>query len=166
MRKIAFGLAMGLVGLSTSAFAAQTTGTFQVKMQIIDQCVFTTGGLSDIDFGTQGVLTAPLTITTSITVQCTSNTAYNVGLDAGNSSGAPTVTTRKMSGAFASQTVSYSLYRNAGLTQNWGNTPGTDTNGGTGTGAAVVFPLFALVPAQTTPQAGSYVDTITATITY
>ena len=165
MRKIAFGLAMGLVGLSSTAFAATTTGSFLVKIKIIDNCVFTTGGLTDLDFGTKGVLSAPLTLSSNIKVQCTTNTPYNISLDAGQSTGA-TTTTRKMTGPSFFMLINYALTRDAAGTQNWGNVIGTDTNGGTGTGAEVIFPIFAQIPAQTTPGAGSYSDTIAVTISY
>ena len=164
MRKIAFGLAMGLLGISSTAFAATTVGSFNVKITIVDNCVFTTGGLSDLDFGTKGVLATQLTLSSSIKVQCTNNTPYTIALDAGQAPGA-TTSTRQMVGPFSAK-INYSLWRDAAFTQNWGNVAGTDTNGGRGTGSEVIFPIFATVPAQTTPAAGAYSDTIAVTITY
>jgi len=37
---------------------------------------------------------------------------------------------------------------------------------GTGTGTAQTIPVYGDVPGQTTPAAGTYRDTVTATITY
>ena len=165
MRKIAFGLAMGLLGISSSAFAATTTGSFLVKITIIDNCVFTTGGLTDLDFGTKGVLSAPLSLSSNIKVQCTTNTPYTISLDAGQGVGGTTAV-RKMTGPTFFSLISYTLTRDAAGTLTWGNTVGTDTNGGTGTGAEVIYPIYAQIPAQTTPQAGAYSDTIAVTITY
>jgi spore coat protein U-like protein len=63
-------------------------------------------------------------------------------------------------------TVSYSLYSNAARTTNWGNTVGTDTVAGTGTGSNQSYTVYGSVPAQTTPAPATYTDTITVTVTY
>jgi spore coat protein U-like protein len=108
-------------------------------------------------------LTAAINQTSTIQVQCTNTTPYNIGLDAGTATGA-TVTTRKMTNGAA--TVSYNLYSNAGMTTNWGNTVGTDTVSGTGNGASQSYTVYGSVPAQTTPAEGTHTDTITITVTY
>ena len=118
---------------------------------------------STLNFGSQGVLTANVDQTSTIAVQCTNTTPYNIGLNAGTSSGA-TVTTRKMVNGAA--TVSYSLFSDSGRTTNWGNTVGTDTVASTGTGASQNFTVFGRVPAQTTPAPNTYTDTITVTVTF
>ena len=88
---------------------------------------------------------------------------YNIGLSAGTATGA-TVTTRQMTNGAA--TVSYALYSNAGMTTNWGNTVGTDTVGGTGSGNNQSYTVYGQVPAQTTPAPATYTDTIVVTVTY
>jgi spore coat protein U-like protein len=62
--------------------------------------------------------------------------------------------------------VNYRLYRDAGRTQNWGNSIGTDTLAGTGNGAAQAITVYGRVPAQSTPAAGTYTDTVAVTVTY
>lgn len=62
--------------------------------------------------------------------------------------------------------VNYNLYREAGRLTNWGNTVGTDTVGGTGTGLVVNSTVYGRVPIQTPPAPGTYTDTITVTVTY
>ena len=109
------------------------------------------------------ILNFRMTPTSTIQVQCTNTTPYNIGLNAGTATGA-TVTTRKMTNA--GNTISYSLYGNAGMTTNWGNTVGTDTVSATGNGAAQSYTVYGQVPAQTTPAAATYTDTITVTVTY
>jgi spore coat protein U-like protein len=161
--KIALGLALSLAMVSGAAHAATVTQTFQAKIIITSQCIFSTGGIADLDFGTQGILAANVDQQTSISVQCTNTTPYNIGLNAGTAPSA-TVTTRSMQNGAA--LVNYSLYRDAGRTLNWGNTVGTDTLSGTGTGAAVAHTVYGRVPPQTTPAAGSYADTVTVTVTY
>ena len=125
-------LAAGSVALSGTAQAVTTTTTFAVQMTITASCTIVSA--STLDFGSQGVLTANVDRTSTIQVQCTNTTPYNIGLNAGTGSGA-TVTTRKMTSGGAA-TINYSLYSNSLLTTNWGNTVGTDTVSATGNGAS------------------------------
>ena len=144
-----------------TAWAATTTTTFNVSITITASCVINSA--SNLSFGSQGILTANVDVTSTVQVQCTNTTPYNIGLDAGTATGA-TVTTRKMTNGAA--TVSYSLFSNAGRTTNWGNTVGTDTVASTGTGASQSFTVYGRVPPQSTPAAQTYNDTITVTVTY
>jgi spore coat protein U-like protein len=63
-------------------------------------------------------------------------------------------------------TITYSLYTTSGRTTVWGNTVGTDTQSGTGTGSNQALTVFGRVPPQTTPAPSTYTDTIVATVTY
>jgi spore coat protein U-like protein len=121
---------------------------------------------ADLDFGAMGVIAADIPGTTTISVQCTTGTAYEVALDAGIGVGA-TVANRLMTGPGAA-TVTYSLYQDAGHTTVWGDTTGGGGNTvtGTGNGAQQDLTVYGLVPAQTTPGAGDYTDTITVEVTY
>jgi spore coat protein U-like protein len=100
-----------------------------------------------------------------ITVTCTNSTRWNVGLNPGTYPGA-TVTTRRMTGPRKNSPLAYGLYRNSARTQNWGETIGSDTESGTGTGAAQTLDVYGRVPASQSPAAGGYEDTITATLTF
>jgi len=115
-----------------------------------------------MDFAAVGVLTTNQDSTSTITVQCTNTTPYDIGLNEGTSSGA-TVTTRKMTSG--SNTINYSLYLDSARTSNWGNTAGTMQHG-TGNGAQQNYTVFGRVPVQTMPAPGAYSDTITVTVTY
>ena len=158
------GLAFATLGFATISQAATTiTSTFQVKIAITSTCIFSTGAASDLDFGTQGVLTSNVDQTSTIMVQCSNTTPYNIGLDGG--SVANSVSGRQMKSA-AGGLVNYALFRDSGRTLNWGNTLGTDTLSAVATGAAVTHTVYARVPPQSTPAAGSYADTITVSVTY
>ena len=88
---------------------------------------------------------------------------WNVGLNAGTGTGS-TVAARVLSGTGANTgTVAFNLYQTAGAT-NWGNTQGTDTLSGTGTGNSQTLTVYGVVPAQATPQPDTYKSTITATV--
>jgi spore coat protein U-like protein len=88
---------------------------------------------------------------------------YNVGLDAGTSSGA-TINARKM--ASGANSLNYQLYSDAARSTIWGNTTGTDTVTGSGTGLAVDHTVFGAVPAAQLVPAGDYADTITVRVYY
>ena len=61
--------------------------------------------------------------------------------------------------------LSYSLYQEVGHTNVWGNTVDTDV-AGTGTGAAQNNTVYGVVAQDQQSQAGSYSDTVVATVTF
>jgi spore coat protein U-like protein len=152
-------LAILAVLSSGPAFATTTTSSFTVQVTIQASCTILSA--STLNFGTQGVLAAAVNQTSTIAVQCTNTTPYNIGLNAGTATGA-TVTTRKMTNG--ATTVNYALYGDSGRTTNWGNTVGTDTVAATGNGASQSYTVYGQVPAQTTPAPNTYTDTITVTV--
>ena len=88
----------------------------------------------------------------------------NAGSTTGN-----TIAARKMSlnGAGAG-VVSYQLYRDSNTppTTLWGDGTTGAVYTGSGTGSAQTIPVYGQVPSQVTPTAGTYKDTVTATITF
>jgi spore coat protein U-like protein len=132
-----------------------------VQVTIVATC--TINSASTLNFGSQGVFTANVDQSSTIQVQCTNTTPYNIGLDAGVGSGA-TVAVRKMTSGGA--TVNYTLYSDSGHTTVWGTTIGTNTVAATGNGAAQSYTVYGRIPAQTTPAPGTYADTVTVTVTY
>jgi spore coat protein U-like protein len=138
------------------------SGTMAVRITILDECKIKTA--TDMVFGTTGVIDANVDQTSTITVQCTTGTPYNVGLGAGAGSGA-TIAVRKMTSP-AAAVINYSLYSDSGRAQLWGTTIGGDTVAGTGNGALQPLTVYGRVPPQTTPGAGVYTDTVAITVTY
>jgi spore coat protein U-like protein len=161
--KLALIASIGAVvaGFAGAAYAATTTSTFNVTMTITSTCTITSS--PTLAFGSVGLLSANTDATSTLQVQCTNTTPYNIGFDAGTGSGA-TVAARKMTNG--ANTITYSLYSDAGRTTVWGNTVGTNTVAATGNGSAQSFTVYGRVPAQTTPAAAAYSDTITVTVTY
>jgi spore coat protein U-like protein len=157
-----------VTGLSSPAIAATyTNGTasanFDVSLLLQANCAI---AASPLNFGTSGLLSSAVNQETSVDVTCTNTTPYNVGLDAGTVAGS-TVANRLMAGTAADNsatTVDFQLYQDAGRTTVWGNTQDTDTLGNVGTGIAQSIPVYGQVPAQDTPQPGSYQTTVTATV--
>ncbi len=162
---VKFALPAAFVGFlalgpaSVSAGASTATATFLVTATVASTCTISTTPLA---FGSYtGAISQ---VNTTVTVTCTNTTPYNLGLNAGVSTGA-TVTNRSMTGP-ASALLSYGLFRDAGHTLNWGMTIGTDTLSVTANGSAQVATVYGQIPAGQFVAPGSYTDTITATVTY
>lgn len=146
----------------SAAPAATSTGQMQVTLTLQAECRLTSA--STLAFGTSGVIQSAISATGTIGVQCTNTTPYNVGLGAGAGAGA-TVTVRKMT-AGSGATVNYELFRDSGHTLVWGETVSSNTASGTGNGNVQNLAVYGVVPAQTTPAAGAYTDTVQVTVTY
>lgn len=150
-------LALGLI--STSAFASTTTTTFNVTAGIGNAC---TVSATNMNFYTV-VTTVANTATSTITVNCTNNDVYQVGLGAGDSG---VETARYMKGINTpANHLTYGLYNNAGMTVNWGQTTGGQV-AGVGNGANQVLTVYGNIPIQGSPGTDNYSDTITVTLTY
>jgi spore coat protein U-like protein len=150
---------MPWVGLNAQSQTVSTT--FRVSARVEAVCEVTA---TDLAFGTytaQGG--TPLQGTTLLRATCTPGSTYNVGLNEGTSPGA-TVNQRKM--VSGSNNLNYQLYSDSARSTIWGNTTGTDTVTGLGTGLAVDHTVFGAVPAAQVVPAGEYQDTITVRIYY
>jgi spore coat protein U-like protein len=158
-------LALTLAGSMHGAVAATATSTFQVTANVATQC---TVSAADLNFGTVDPLGGNFDQTTTVTVRCTKNTAYTVGLNAGTTAGA-TLAQRLM--ANGGNTMNYNLYTDAGRTTVWGNSAAAPTwvsGSGTGMGSPQVLTVYGRVPSgQTNLAVGSFAETaITVTVTY
>jgi spore coat protein U-like protein len=137
---------------------AYATNTIHVSATVGNGCALSAGALN---FGNySGSLVSGQS---TITATCTKSTTYNVGLNAGTATGA-TVTTRKMQNGKA--LLQYALSHYTSMSPNWGNTIGSDTVVGTGTGSAQNLTVYGQIPAGQSVASGSYTDTITVTLTY
>jgi spore coat protein U-like protein len=147
-----------------TSFGASTTGSLDVQMTIVADCHVAAGTV--LNFGSQGALVADVDDEADLSITCTPGTSYTVGLDAGANAGTPgDVDTRRMKNG-TSNFAEYQLYLANDRTTAWGETAGVDTVSATGTGSAQTFPVYGRVPAQTTPSAGLYQDTVTVTMTF
>lgn len=147
------------VTVSAFSSAPTATATLIVTATVQAGCAISASPLA---FGTSSGLL--INSTSTISVTCTNTTPYDVGLDAGSASGA-TVTTRSMTGP-AAALLGYQLFSNSGRTTNWGNTVGTSTVAGTGSGTLQSVTVYGQIAAAQYARPGAYTDTITATITY
>lgn len=149
---------IGPPGTYSDTVDTATTSYFTLTVTIQPACAISANPLA---FGNySGAL---VNATTTLSVTCTDTTPYNVGLSAGSGSGA-TVTNREMTGP-GGALLNYSLYSNSSYSTNWGNSAGSWV-GGTGTGSAQTLTVYGQIPAGQHPTAGSYSDTIIATVNY
>lgn len=154
-------------GLNLLSCAGITIGyaipppSFTFTANVDPSCTLSAGTLA---FGNVGVLTQPVTGQNSLSVRCTANTAWSVGLDNGQNGTGPTA--RKMS--LNAGRITYGIYKDSDRTQPWGLAAqgASAVNAGTGTGSTQTLTGYGKAPAQSTPAPGLYADTVIATITY
>jgi spore coat protein U-like protein len=157
-----FGLPLQLARAATYSNGT-AIANFTVTLTLNANCSISANPLN---FGSNGVLATAINQQSTVAVTCTNTTPYNVGLDAGTVTGS-SVASRLMAGTATgntSTTVGFQLYQDAGHATLWGNTQGTNTVSGTGTGSAQSIVVYGQVPAQTTPRPDTYQTTVTATV--
>lgn len=168
-----------LVALRPAKAATPVTGQFNVTATITASC--TIGTISNLAFGTYDPSAAIGSgngqSSTSLSVTCTSGTPYTVSLNYGTGTGA-TNADRYMSGtgAAAGSQIAYNLYTDAGYTTVWYDaadcaseaTVNANCGTNTGNGSAQSMNIYGEISGTQTPSlpAGTYSDTITATVTY
>jgi spore coat protein U-like protein len=140
-----------------------TTTTFNTTASVAAQCNVSAANLA---FGAVNPLSSQVDATKTITVNCTKNSPYTVGLDAGVTSGT-TIAQRLM--ANGANTMQYNLYTNFARSSIWGNSSGSWV-AGTGAGLATTQTLTVygrVASGQINLAVGNYQEnTITVTVTY
>lgn len=147
------------LAISPAALAATTTDTFLVSANVSATCTVSANDLTFVNYAGND-----LAATSSISVTCTNGTEYHARLNQGLNG--TSVTDRKMKLTTGADTLNYGLYRDAGHTQNWGETDDVDTTNGTGDGNAQSLTAYGLIPGNQNPPVGTYNDTITVTLSY
>ncbi len=149
-----------LLCFAAPAIAATTTTNFTVSATVVAACV---ASATNLAFGnyTASAVTAD-NANSTVTVTCTNNDAYTIALNGG---GSGHVNARTM--ANGSNTLGYGVYTTSGYATLWGDgTNGTSTVNGTGNGAAQNYTAYGQIPVGEYSAAGSYTDTLTATVTF
>ena len=158
---------VGALGLCLVRDTGSTVSTIDVTMIITNDCAIAAPAL---DFGS-----APLTdsfdpVTQAITIRCSKDAAYTVGIDDGlHASGG----TRRLNGG--SGTIAYDIFFPAGSGTRWGSAGAerrsssqATTNAGTYTGSTGQTYTYRaqITPGQSTPPAGTYTDTLTVDVQF
>ncbi len=153
--------ALLVASIPTVSFAGTDSDSFTVTATVTNSCDI---DANDLAFGSYDpVSSTPLDAATTLTLICTNGAAYDIAMDAGSGAGA-SVTTRKMTNS--GNLLNYSIYRNAGRTNVWGTTSGSNTVTGTGTGSTQTINIYGRIGINQTAPAGGYTDTVIVTVTY
>lgn len=145
--------------------------TLSSRVQQVPFTVRTTNNSSctvlatELNFGNTLDLSATIQASNSIQVTCSPGASYEVSLGNGSSGGTSPVQ-RRMANSASANVITYGIYRDAARTLPWGSTSGSNTVSSVGTGAAQTFTGYGKVPAQTTPLAMTYTDTVIVQVTY
>jgi spore coat protein U-like protein len=162
--KLALASAFVMSGalLGVNAHAADATSSMAVGATVENTCAIST---APIAFGTYDAVTkAEVNSTGSVTVTCTLGAATVVKLDQGQNTGTGStlaVPVRRMiSGA---NLLPYSLSTEASQATVWEGLTGVAH---TGTGTATVLTVYGRIAAGQNVPAGTYADTVVATVTF
>jgi spore coat protein U-like protein len=161
-RWLAAGAALLLVvGLAAPAAAASATANLSVSATVIATCTIQDATLN---FGNYDPLSAVATDgSATLTYRCTRGTSPTIGLAlGGNASG----TTRRMKDA-GTNYLTYELYKEGTRINVWGNS-GTDlvSPGATASSGNQSVSVYGRVTASQDVPAGTYTDTVVATINF
>ena len=155
------GLALGL---AAPAVAQTDSDSFNVSANVSKNCSITT---TPVSFGVYDPVvanaTAPLDGTGAVIVTCTKGAGTSIDLGLGTN---PTGSTRRMT-AGGGDFLTYQLYQDSGRTTVWGSGGSAgQTIAGAPSKAPRTFTVFGRVPAGQDVPAGSYADTVIATINF
>ena len=162
----AAAIVMGSAALySGSAFAdpatSPQTANLNVGVTIVDECTITTAAIA---FPDTGIISTAVPGSGSITIDCTKDTAYAIGLGVGQNDGGSGVNARKLKSG--SNTIAYQLYSDSGYAHVWGNASGSTVTSAHAAGADEVIPVYGLIAADQNVPVGTYSDVVLATIWY
>jgi spore coat protein U-like protein len=172
VKKILVGLcSLAALGVVTSfegdAKADTATSNLEVTASVSANCTIST---APVAFGAYDPVSAnastPLDGNGTVTVTCTQGATTTITLGQGANSDAGStdaVPLRRM--ADGANMMTYNLFQDAGHSTAWGNTGGTGV-GHSGTGTSTNISVYGRVPAGQNLPAGSYADTVVATITF
>lgn len=143
----------------TNCLGGTASFGFTVKATAINNCTITTTPMA---FANATILTGAVRSTSTLTVRCVNNNAYQIALNGGAINN--NVAARQMKNTLTSSRIGYRLSATLDGPL-WGDgSAGTAMVAGVGTGSSVPLTIYGRVPAQTTPEPGDYKDTVTATI--
>jgi spore coat protein U-like protein len=162
------GVLLLSLGATSSIEAATATSNLAVTASVTANCTIAT---APVAFGAYDPVSANATTalsgTGTVNVTCTSGASTTITLgqganaDVGSTDAAPA---RRMNDG-GTNYLSYALYQDSGHTTVWGNTVGTGV-AKTGTGVQVGVTVYGAVTAGQNVPAGSYSDTVVATVTF
>ena len=172
MRRLALASALFVaVGSAAPSMAVADTATTDIGISasVPNNCTISTSSVSfdtydpiDVNAISGSALYGTGLVRTTCTRGASATITLSQGNNADNGSTDASPSRRLAAGA---NRLNYYLYRNSGRTTVWGNTTGTGL-APTADGTAQDSTVYGQIPAGQNVPAGSYSDTVTATVTY
>jgi spore coat protein U-like protein len=166
---VAVAVAAALSSDAPALAAGSATSNMTVSAEVSANCSISAGALA---FGTYDPVVAnassggDLAGTATLSVACTSGASATITLGQGsNAAGGSTDAAPLRQMASGTDNLAYALYQDSGHTTAWGNSAGTGEEY-TGTGSSTNVTVYGLVAKGQNVPAGSYSDTVVATITF
>lgn len=156
------------IGTAATTDAATAEQDLSVTASVTANCTITT---APVAFGAYDPITAnastALDGTGTVSVTCTSgaSTTVTLGQGANSGTGSSDVAPVRRLNDGGTHFLNYSLFQDSNRSTVWGNTTGTGV-ASTGTGSQVSLTVYGSVDAGQNVPAGSYIDTVTATVTF
>ena len=156
------------LGAASSIDAATATSNLAVSASVAANCTISTAAVA---FGAYDPVSANATTalngTGTVNVTCTSGASTTITLGQGSNpnTGSTDAAPARRMGDGATHFLSYALYQDSGRSTVWGNTAGTG-EANTGSGSQAALTVYGAVTAGQNVPAGSYSDTVVATVTF
>jgi len=146
------------------AHAASKTTTIAVSVTIVGDCTVITATAMNFGNNISANFGPQIDAQSSIDVTCAANTPYWITLNGGQNQGGSTINRRLKSGPTL---LDYQLYTDSARTTPWGDGTNGAKVSGIGNGMTWNVPVYGqLKRPGTAPAPGTYVDTVTVTLTY
>ena len=166
LRSVFSALAISTLAFSSAAIAATATSNLEVSATVTNNCTISAGALTFGSYGITHVNGANLDGSATVTLQCTSGASTVITLgqglnaDTGSTDAAPL---RRLEAG--SDHLTYELSQLADISTPWGNTAGTGLPYD-GIGSQSTVTVYGRIAGSQNVPAGSYTDTVVATITF
>jgi spore coat protein U-like protein len=163
-RTAAVGAVLAIAVLPLGVSAANETASLTVSATVTNNCTISTAALAFAQYDPViANASADLDGTGRVTVACTKGASPNIGLGTGSSASG---STRRLSNG-GSNYLSYDLYQDSGRSVTW-------TNSGSGMMTAVAatskaardFTVYGRIAGNQDVPAGSYTDSVVATVNF
>lgn len=137
------------------------TGTLPVTATVINGGSCTLEGVTNMIFPQYSPINSdPDHATGSVTVTCTTNMPFDIGIDKGLSDGA-TEENRLLTRRAGKQELKYGLFQDGNHKYNYGTILGRNTLHQLGTGSSQTITIYGEIPINQPVEPGTYTDTVT-----
>ena len=165
MKRIAaLGVIVGMTLVPLAVSAANQTASLTVSATVTNNCTISTAALTFAPYDpVVANASNNLDGTGRVTVACTKGAAPTIGLGSGGSSSG---SARRLADG-AGNYLSYDLYQDSGRSVAWANAGvGLVTTGAATSKAARDFTVYGRIAGNQAVPAGSYTDTVVATVNF